>query len=702
MTWVSNKRIPPLLAICTITVLLPCTLQGQTPIGTEFQVNTFTQGDQRLPDVAIDGSAAGIFAQRFAAPVLGVEQFVLPLTTQFGVTALGEYEGLVEVAISGVGGTNPDETIDAFYMFEGAGGATIGPIPHAGLRLSRSDCACAPGEEAGREECAAPDIIDFIVFIDGLGPVSPGTRPAFQENHEYRFVIDLGDELGPLTLGIHDCGVFDNYGAFQVSLRSISELPTPTPTVTATPSSEPIATFTNSSTPIPSPTPTPNATDTESPPSTPTFSPTETEPVVSISVGSVAAAPGQTVTVDVMLMTDQEAAAAEIDIGFPPEAAIAADEDGEPRCAVNPDINKNATAFAFFPSGCQPAAGAGIAECNGVRALVFDLFNLDPIPSGSVLYSCQVHVARDARPGDTLQLDCSSASATTPGGDSLITECIDGQIAVISPPATDTPAATPTSTPTATQTVNPTYAACTGNCDAGPEVTIDEVIRGVNIALENFPLTVCVAFDSNRDGFVTISELIRSVNNLLFGCGVIPPTRRPTSTRTYTQSPTNTLRRTPTVTRTPTISRTPTRTRTPTITRTRTATRRATPTRTRTPTPRIIQSVCGGPVTSVPRLCNLTVSPPSVSPFGSITVRFGLSDLEGDVNLVCIGVALVPFAPVVDCEFFVPRGTLINEFLTLAPVPLGGVPQGTYVLSFAVGDSAGHVSNAVSASFTVF
>lgn len=141
---------------------------------------------------------------------------------------------------------------------------------------------------------------------------------------------------------------------------------------------------------------------------------------------------------------------------------------------------------------------------------------------------------------------------------------------------TPTQTATRTATGTATPTPNPTFVACTGNCDASPEVTVDELIRGVNIALGNAPLDECRAFDSNGDGQVTIDELIRAVDNALYGCGVIPPTALPTATRTPTQTntrePTSTSRPTATSSPTaiptmiPTLTRTPTPANTPTPT----------------------------------------------------------------------------------------------------------------------------------------
>ena len=55
-------------------------------------------------------------------------------------------------------------------------------------------------------------------------------------------------------------------------------------------------------------------------------------------------------------------------------------------------------------------------------------------------------------------------------------------------------------------------ALCVGDCDTNGEVTVDELVRGVNIELGALPLSQCVAFETNADGstkrmFVQISEL---------------------------------------------------------------------------------------------------------------------------------------------------------------------------------------------------
>ena len=61
-------------------------------------------------------------------------------------------------------------------------------------------------------------------------------------------------------------------------------------------------------------------------------------------------------------------------------------------------------------------------------------------------------------------------------------------------------------------------AACAGDCGADGEVTVNELIVGVNIALGTGTLAQCISFDANTDGEVTVNELIGAVNNALNGC----------------------------------------------------------------------------------------------------------------------------------------------------------------------------------------
>jgi len=61
-------------------------------------------------------------------------------------------------------------------------------------------------------------------------------------------------------------------------------------------------------------------------------------------------------------------------------------------------------------------------------------------------------------------------------------------------------------------------AACTGDCSGDERVGVDELIRGVNIALGNQDLDSCVIFDDDDNGSVSIGELILAVRSSLNGC----------------------------------------------------------------------------------------------------------------------------------------------------------------------------------------
>jgi subtilisin family serine protease len=83
-------------------------------------------------------------------------------------------------------------------------------------------------------------------------------------------------------------------------------------------------------------------------------------------------------------------------------------------------------------------------------------------------------------------------------------------VAASLPTATATPTASPTPTPT-TAPVRP------GDCDGNQLVTIDELIVGVRIALEQLSTATCPAADRNRDGRVGIDELLSAVTAALRG-----------------------------------------------------------------------------------------------------------------------------------------------------------------------------------------
>jgi CSLREA domain-containing protein len=59
---------------------------------------------------------------------------------------------------------------------------------------------------------------------------------------------------------------------------------------------------------------------------------------------------------------------------------------------------------------------------------------------------------------------------------------------------------------------------CLGDCGHDGQVTVDELLTMVNIALGNAPVGECTAGDHNRDAEISIDEILTAVNAALNGC----------------------------------------------------------------------------------------------------------------------------------------------------------------------------------------
>jgi hypothetical protein len=70
-----------------------------------------------------------------------------------------------------------------------------------------------------------------------------------------------------------------------------------------------------------------------------------------------------------------------------------------------------------------------------------------------------------------------------------------------------------TPTPTPTQGVS-----CIGDCDGSGDVTVNELITMVNIALGNALLSACPAGDPDGSGDITVNEIIQAVGFALTSC----------------------------------------------------------------------------------------------------------------------------------------------------------------------------------------
>lgn len=79
-------------------------------------------------------------------------------------------------------------------------------------------------------------------------------------------------------------------------------------------------------------------------------------------------------------------------------------------------------------------------------------------------------------------------------------------------PALETPVPTPTATPRPIT--------CPGDCSGDSAVTVDEIVRVVNVALTG--IDDCGSIDVDSDGRVTVDEVVLAVNAALEGCPPAP------------------------------------------------------------------------------------------------------------------------------------------------------------------------------------
>jgi hypothetical protein len=60
--------------------------------------------------------------------------------------------------------------------------------------------------------------------------------------------------------------------------------------------------------------------------------------------------------------------------------------------------------------------------------------------------------------------------------------------------------------------------ACSGDCNRDGTVTVDELLRAVSVALGNQDVYACPSADEDADGTVSIEEILTAVHNALTGC----------------------------------------------------------------------------------------------------------------------------------------------------------------------------------------
>ena len=66
----------------------------------------------------------------------------------------------------------------------------------------------------------------------------------------------------------------------------------------------------------------------------------------------------------------------------------------------------------------------------------------------------------------------------------------------------------------------PTTVLCVGDCDSSGDVTVNELIEMVNVALGTADLSACPIGDADGSGDITVNEIIRAVGYALTNCPV--------------------------------------------------------------------------------------------------------------------------------------------------------------------------------------
>jgi len=297
----------------------------------------------------------------------------------------------------------------------------------------------------------------------------------------------------------------NNDGAFGCDIGAY-EAPGPVP---FTPTPSPTASVTDTPTPTETPAP-PTSTETPLPP-------TVTPGGASIELSTATGSPGDQVAFAATLNAQgATVGSTNNDVTFASlETPVRALPGGEPDCTLNPELNKQPL-FVFRPNRC---AGT---DCTMVRTAVFGLsFPVSPIPDRATLYTCTIRISPDAELGE-YPLVISRVVLSNPEGTPVPGAIgVDGKVVVVAR-STPTPTATVTATAShaATVSATPTFTPvqCAGDCDGRAEVTVDEIITLINIAVGNALLTACAAGDADRNGEISVDEIIAAVGNALNGC----------------------------------------------------------------------------------------------------------------------------------------------------------------------------------------
>jgi hypothetical protein len=183
-------------------------------------------------------------------------------------------------------------------------------------------------------------------------------------------------------------------------------------------------------------------------------------------------------------------------------------------CCALPCLSPMPTFTPTATPTCHPIVG--LTDCEEDNdCVVVDQIDCCPCSSGG--HQAAINHSKQDELSQQLEVCCAAAGvclAVYQCEDNLAAICHSGTCTLVNT------AGTPTPTPTPTRTALP----CVGDCSGDGAVTVDEIVRMVNIALNgDTSASSCPGSDQWCSsgpvlGAVRIACLIDAVNNLLTGC----------------------------------------------------------------------------------------------------------------------------------------------------------------------------------------
>lgn len=144
-----------------------------------------------------------------ALPAKASEMISATFTQPDGGVTVGQYSGIVEVTVSGIGQSLGSALNDAFYVFTDGAGNPIAPFNsndgYYQLSFSLTTLQTFTPSQAARNALVGP-------------------LPAYNPNHTYTFLLDTGTLVpSVLHFGVNNGNFTDNAGSYTITIAQVPE-----------------------------------------------------------------------------------------------------------------------------------------------------------------------------------------------------------------------------------------------------------------------------------------------------------------------------------------------------------------------------------------------------------------------------------------------------------------------------------------------